>query len=273
MFKDTAAYIESYCRPSISEQTPPRRHSDLELFQSLRVTPDGKVSPAKSSFRGYYRLKAAGNGALCDGYEMAVYNKGNVSHLEDGPFLKPSPSMNPPLRPHRKSRSLVNGFMEGSDLVNDVPPNVETVRWIDKLVSQHQKPDADLSCCTPEKLLTEENGGSGWSSAIAGKGLALRTKAASRTNLASEAEGAGTNPGSSGPADSIGSGGLSGVRKSSSTPNFQEQDNNSSSLIWPPSKWTLKPDLKALSTSAIAKPILDSFSKPITSRKSKAALD
>ncbi|GAB4850629.1 hypothetical protein Ancab_029938 [Ancistrocladus abbreviatus] len=255
--------------PSISEQTPSRRHSDfLESFRTIRVTPEKKVSPAMSSLQGYYRLKPAGNRTSCDGFEMAVYSK------ENGPFPKPAPSMNPPLSLHRKSRSLANGFTtEDSDQANDMPPCTDAETWIEKLVRRHQKSEADFTCRTPEKLLKEENSSSGWFSAIAGKGLALRTKAASRTNLASEGEGNGTNASPSGPVDSAGSNGLSGFRKSSSTPSLQDQDNNCSSLIWPASKWNLKPDLQALSTSAIAKPIFDGLSKPITGRKNKAALD
>jgi hypothetical protein len=62
-----------------------------------------------------------------------------------------------------------------------------------------------------------------------------------------------------------------GVRKSSSTSCLQDQDNCGSSSIWPSSMW--KPDLQALSTAAIGKPIFDGLPKPITSRRNKAALD
>ncbi|KAJ8433451.1 hypothetical protein Cgig2_017411 [Carnegiea gigantea] len=91
------------------------------------------------------------------------------------------------------------------------------------------------------------------------------SKAASRTNLASDAEVGGTNglpplPGDTAVADSS-----SAVRKSSSTSSLQEQDNNSTSSIWS----SLKPDIQA----ALGKPLFDGLSKPITGRRAKAALD
>ncbi|GAB2275281.1 hypothetical protein Dimus_010041 [Dionaea muscipula] len=263
--------------PSNIERTPPRRRSDiLETLHSLRVTPEKKVSPAMSSLLGYYGLKPSDSGMLYDGFEMAVYNKGTACYLEDGP--SPKPAMNPPLSLHRKSRSLANGLMiEDCDLSKDVPAIAanEPGRdgWISKLARQRQKSDADFTRHTPEKLLKEENSTGGWFSAIAGKGLALRNKAASRINLASETDGAGTNTCSSGPGDSTGADSSSGVRKSCSTSSLQDQENGSSSSIFSASKWSLRQDLQALSTSAIARPILDGFSKPITGRKSKTALD
>ena len=51
------------------------------------------------------------------------------------------------------------------------------------------------------------------------------------------------------------------------------QDTSGSSSIWPTSMWSLKPDLQALSSAAIGKPIFDGLPKPITGRKNKAALD
>lgn len=256
--------------PSYTEQTPPRRRSDiLETLQSLKVTSERKVSPAMSSLQGYYGLKPIENGASHEGCEMSVYSKGSATYLEDGPFPKPSPGMNPPLSLHRKSRSLANGLsMEDYDLSKDTPPsNPPRNGWMNKIPRQRQNMEADLTSRTPEKLLKEESSAGGWFSAIAGKGLALRNKAGSRTNLASEADGATSS------ADSNSADGLSGVRKSSSTSSLQDQENGGGVSIFSASKWSLKPDLQALSTSAIARPILDGFSKPITGRKNKAALD
>ncbi|GMG98898.1 hypothetical protein Nepgr_000738 [Nepenthes gracilis] len=245
---------------SISEQTPPRCRSDLfEQFQSLRLTPERKVSPAMSSLQGYYGLKPTDNSNLTEEFEMTVYSKGTARYLGDTPFPKPSPAT--------KSRSLANGLV-----VEQGGPGNDPDMWIDKLVTRHQKSEADFSHRTPEKLL-EENGSSGSFSAIAGKGLALRAKAASRTNLSSEAEGGGMNADSSSPGDSVGADSLSGVRKSSSTSSLQDPENSSSSSIRPASKWSLKPDLQALSTTAIAKPIFDGLPKPISGWKNKAALD
>ncbi|KAF6146578.1 hypothetical protein GIB67_008864 [Kingdonia uniflora] len=74
--------------------------------------------------------------------------------------------------------------------------------------------------------------------------------------------------------DSVMADGFSKVRKSSSTSNLQDQENNdSSSSIWPTSKWSLKPELQALSASSLTRPIFDGLPKPITGRRNKAALD
>ncbi|KAL9251602.1 LysM and putative peptidoglycan-binding domain-containing protein [Drosera capensis] len=262
--------------PSYTEQTPPRRRSDiLETLQSLRVTPERKVSPAMSSLQGYYGLKPIENGASHEGCEMSVYSNGSATYLEDGLFPKPSLGMNPPLSLHRKSRSLANGLsMEDYDLSKDTPPsNPPRNGWTNKIPRQHQNMEADLTSRTPEKLLKEENSAGGWFSAIAGKGLALRNKAGSRTNLATEADGATSSAGSAGAGDTNSADGFSVVRKSSSTSSLQDQDNGGGISIFSASKWSLKSDLQALSTSAIARPILDGFSKPITGRKNKAALD
>ncbi|KAB1203746.1 hypothetical protein CJ030_MR8G011192 [Morella rubra] len=107
---------------------------------------------------------------------------------------------------------------------------------------------------------------------MTGKGLALRPKAASRTT-SSDAETGGLIPMPLGLGESDVSDGFSGVRKSSSTSSLQEQDNSSSSSIWTTTRWSLKPDLQALSAAAIAKPIFDGLPRPTSGRKNKAALD
>ncbi|XP_021735416.1 uncharacterized protein LOC110702077 [Chenopodium quinoa] len=252
--------------PSSSEQTPSRRVRPdvLESFQTLRITPEYKVSPAMSSLRGYYGLNEQKNSS--DGFEMALYSKGSTSYGEDErSFTSPS-LMNPPLSQHRRSRSVANGFKtEEDDLSNDMD---NAAKWIDNLNKRRQKSDADFAR-TPGKLLKEENGSGGWFSAITGKGLALRTKAASRTSLASEAEAGGSNGFLFSLGDSNAAESSSGVRKSSSTPSFQDQDGSSSSSIWSAAKWSLTPELQA----ALTKPIFDGLPKPISGRKSKAALD
>lgn len=245
---------------SRSEQAPPRRtRTDLlESFQSLRVTPDRNVSPAMNSLLGYYGLNGGKNPS--EGCEMALYSKGRSSsnYQPDEGFTTPS-LMNPPLTHNRRSRSLANGFeLDPSDDVG-----TDFGKWIDKLSRRRQKSEADFTR-TPEKVLKEENSSGGWFSAIAGKGLALRSKAASRTNLASEGEG-GINGFPPLPGDSAASENSSAVRKSSSTSSLQEQENNSTttSSIWS----SLKPEIQA----ALGKPLFDGLSKP--GRKAKAALD
>ncbi|KAL8139899.1 hypothetical protein V2J09_005920 [Rumex salicifolius] len=249
--------------PTISVKTPPRRilPDILDSFESLKATPDHKVSPAMSSLQGYYGLgESRPRRTQSEGYEMAVYNKGSSS-AQNGSSMKPSPSSKPPLRLHGNSRSLanVNAMDEmGNHVSLGESSDTDSDKWSDRLLRRRQKSEADFTSHTREKIIKEENGIGGWFSAIAGKGLALRTKESSRNNLASEVNAI---------AD-----GLLGVRKSSSTPTLQDQDNNSSASIWSGS-WNLKPDLQALSTSAIAKPILDGWANPITGGKSKTALD
>lgn len=218
-----------------------------------------------SSLRGYYGLSEQKK--CSEGFEMALYSKGSTSYGQNEGFTSPS-LLNPPLSQHRRSRSVANGFKaEEDDLTNDMD---DAARWIDNLNKRRQKSDAAFAR-TPGKLLKEENTSGGWFSAITGKGLALRTKAASRTNLVSDAETGGSNgfPFSLGDSTTTAES-SSGVRKSSSTPSFQEQDGNStSSSIWSAAKWSLTPELQA----ALTKPIFDGLPNPISGRKSKAALD
>lgn len=225
-----------------------------------------------SSLQGYYRLKPEDQRNAPKGFEMSVYGSS-----EDGLFSKetsPSSSSTPPPSRVRKCRSLANGFMpengEGADDMSILEANEG---WNEKLIRRRQRSEADFSR-TPEMLLKEDNsGGCGGFSTITGKGLALRSKAANRT--ATDADAASQmNPipvglGDSIMADSFGG----GVRKSSSTSNLQDQDNAGFPSIWPTSMWNLKPDLQALSTAAITRPIFDGLPKPITGRKNKAALD
>lgn len=266
VFKIDLSFIfEPFYRPSCSEQTPIRRaHTDiLESFQSLKITPE-RISPAMSSLRGYYGLTEQRNSS--EGFEMALYSKGTSNYIKDEEYSISS-LMNAPLSQHRKSRSVANGFKTAEEeLDNELD---DAAKWIENLNKRRQKSEADFSR-TPEKLLKEENGSGGWFSAITGKGLALRTKASSRTNLASEVEANGTNgfPLSLGDSTAVDS--SSGVKKSSSTSSLLDQEgNNSTSSIWSAAKWSLTPDLQA----ALAKPIFDGLPKPITGRKSKAALD
>ncbi|KAI7995581.1 LysM and putative peptidoglycan-binding domain-containing protein 2 [Camellia lanceoleosa] len=123
----------------------------------------------------------------------------------------------------------------------------------------------------PSPILSNglDSQGSGGFSAITGKGLALRPKAANRTAAGVEAEPGFLNRIPIALADSLVADGFNSVRKSSSTSSLHEQENSTSSLlVWPTSKWNLKPDLQALSTAAVT-----GLPKPTTGRKNKAALD
>lgn len=264
---------------SSSEQTPPpkRRQSDFfDSFQSLKLTssPKRRVSPAMNNLQGYYGLKPPDQKATPEGCELAVYQNGVSHYLADGQSGKPSPHMNPPLSIHRKSRSVVDNFkLEDGDLANgvSVSPAGETDsdNWISNLVRRRQKSEADFNSRAPEMLLKGDTSNGGFSK-ITSKGLALRPKAASRTT-----SGDGETGSQSSISTAVGEfsliDSLSGVKKSSSTPSFQDSDSNSS--IWPTVNWSLKPDLQALSTVAITRPIFDGLPKPITSRKNKTAVD
>jgi len=59
--------------------------------------------------------------------------------------------------------------------------------------------------------------------------------------------------------------GLHAVKKSSSTPEFQDSDSISIASVWLKSKWNLKPDAFTLAPlfDGIPKPLFDSFPKPL----------
>uniref|UniRef100_A0A5B6ZP83 LysM domain-containing protein n=1 Tax=Davidia involucrata TaxID=16924 RepID=A0A5B6ZP83_DAVIN len=261
--------------PSSSEQTPPRhRHSNLfESFQSLKLnsSPQRNLSPAMSNLQGYYGLKPTDKKTASEGFEMAVYREGGAHYLEDGPFAKTSPISNLPLSHHKKSKSVGNGFLpENGELADEVSlaeaRDVDSEKWNEKSVRRRQKSEADSTSRTPERLLKEDNSGF---SAMKGKGLALRPKAASR---GTDTEAGWVNPIPIGLGDSLVADAFDGVRKSSSTSSLQDQEGGTSS-IRPTSKWSLKTDLQALSTAAITRPIFDGLPKPITGRRNKTALD
>lgn len=268
------AYYGITCRPSSSEQTPSnRRHSDLfDSFQSLKLksSSEQKVSPAMSSLQGYYGLRQADRKSASEGFEMAMYRNGGAQYVEDGPL---SSSSNHPLSHHRKSKSVANGLMFANGCLHDPllsreSENSSSDKWIEKLLRRCQKSEADFTSCPPEKLLKEESSSS---SAISGRGLALRPKSASRTVSGGGVDGESggqipfpLNLGDSFLTDTV------GVRKSSSTSSLQDSDIGALSSIWPTSKWSLKPDFQALSSAGI--PIFDGLPKPM-SRKNKAALD
>ncbi|KAF5450085.1 hypothetical protein F2P56_030462 [Juglans regia] len=263
---------------SSCEHTPPRRrhHEFFESFQSLRVeSPHRKVSPAMNSLQGYYGLKPRDQKTTPEGFEMAVYKRGTSHYLEDGPFPSISPLSNPPLSHHRKSKSLLDG---NGELAHTLPATEawddDSDKWSEKVLRRRQKSETDFTSHTPEMLM-ENNSNNGGFLAITGKGgLALRPKAASRTTSTSDAEMGGLNSIPIGLGDAVVADGSSGVRKSSSTSSLQDQDSSSSSSsIWTTARWSLKPDLQALSTAAIARPIFDGLPKPTSGRRNKAALD
>ncbi|MBA0649159.1 hypothetical protein Goklo_016757 [Gossypium klotzschianum] len=273
--------VEAGFPQSSANQSPgPNLPSDLRgSFQSLRLkTPPRRVSPAMSSLQGYYGLKPSEKSVASEGFEMAVYRKGEGNYLEDGPSLKLSSASDPPLKLHRKCRSVTNGFYDengeiAADIISAAEVKDDPDKSNDKLIRRRQKSEADFNPRAPEKILKEDNTSNGGFSTITAKGLAQRSKAATRTNPGADAEVFGFNTTATGLGDGYVVDGFTAVRKSSSTSSLQDQDSSSLSSLWPTSKWNLKPDLQALSTVSITKPIFDGLPKPISARKNKAALD
>lgn len=192
---------------------------------------------------------------------------------ENGSSSRESPDR--PMSRHRKSKSLVNVILdEIMEKSGDAPAagtwELNSDKWNDKFVQRRPKSEADFTRI-PELLLREDNSSSCGLPSRKGKGLALRQKAASRTSSNIDSEISGLNPLPISMVEAF----QTDMRKSSSTSCLQDQDNggSSSSSIWPTSMWNLKPDLQALSSAAIGKPIFDGLPKPLTGRKNKAALD
>uniref|UniRef100_A0A1J3F6Z4 LysM and putative peptidoglycan-binding domain-containing protein 2 n=1 Tax=Noccaea caerulescens TaxID=107243 RepID=A0A1J3F6Z4_NOCCA len=235
----------------------------FDSFQSLRLKPpETKVSPAMNSLQGYYGLKPK-NRRASEGFEGAIYKK-ESSHLQDNDqYLTPLPATNAPLNHHRKSRSLVDAVI------------AEVNQSSDLSMRRRQKSEADFKSQTPELLLKEENRSvNGGFSAIAGKGLALRSKAASRTNLSADTETGNSNLVPVNLMDAPAGDSFSSVRKSISASSLQEPDCNSNGLsLWPTSKWTLKPEL--LTQAAMASSIFDGLPLPLplNGRRNKKAVD
>ncbi|XP_050230714.1 uncharacterized protein LOC126679777 [Mercurialis annua] len=241
-------------------------HSGLfDSFQSLKLNSSKReVSQAMSSLRGYYGLEPITDPESSIALEMADCLKGDFDNEEDVQYLRPLPATNRPLSVNRKSKSLLNGFLDENNGLADSQLSTETSeidseKWNEKLLRRRQKSETDFTSMCPETLMREDSYG-GASSAIKGKSLAPRSKAASRTVTTIDTE-------ISTYTDLPTNGGFSSVRKSSSTSSLQDQD---SASIWPTSKWNLKPDLQALSAAA-TRPIFDGLPKPATNRRNKAA--
>ncbi|KAJ0037360.1 hypothetical protein Pint_23193 [Pistacia integerrima] len=241
----------------------------FDSFQSLRLklSPERKVTPAMSSLQGYYGLKPTVQRPISEGFEMMVYENGEARNFEDCHLLKSFPTSNSPLDNNRRSKSYVN--LAEPDEMDDYI-NVADVRKSEpdkrnkKLVRRRQKSEVNFASHTPEMVLKEENSSADGIPAITGKSLAPRPKSVNRAALVAEAAKTGLSPVPFTLGDCLPGDQLSGVRKSSSTSNLQDQTS-----IWPTSKW----DLQALSTVAIAKPILDGLPNPISGRRNKTALD
>ncbi|XP_038978004.1 uncharacterized protein LOC103723258 isoform X1 [Phoenix dactylifera] len=242
-----------YCR----EQTPLRQpHIDvLDSFQSLKLKPPpSRISPAMNSLQGYYGLTPPKRRPTPEGTEMAVYKARRSLCLEDESLCE-SPISDPLHSWNRKSRSVANGFLsENGETEDKIVVEAVDNSEAERSIRRRQKADAHPSHQTPELLL--ENSSGGFSGRTA-KGLALRPKSGSRTDMDMG------RPNGVLFGDPLMADGFSAVRKSSSTSNLQDPDN---CPIWPTSKWTSKPD-------GLARPRFDGLPKPIAVRRNKAALD
>ncbi|KAF2322600.1 hypothetical protein GH714_019876 [Hevea brasiliensis] len=159
------------------QQTSPR--SDLiDSFPSLE-SPQQKVSPAMSSLQGNYGPKSTTDPKISQGSEKDVYREGfsHYLYLENVQYLRPLPASNTPFSHHRKSRSLVNGFLDENNglAYNQLTSEVRESKW-----KKWNKNVVRWHSSLP-KMLMGEDSSVGVSSAITGKRLALRSKAASRT--------------------------------------------------------------------------------------------
>ncbi|KAK8482813.1 hypothetical protein V6N13_085575 [Hibiscus sabdariffa] len=246
----------------------------LDSFQSLKPkTTTRRISHAMTSLQGFYSLKQTEINTMPGTLEMTMYRKGEVNCLEDDPFMKPSFACKPPTMLRRNCRSEANGFCnENGKLRAHIMSPVEAKEGEadilkDKWLRRRPKSD-DIFAQTPAKMFQDNTSGGAFST-ITSKSLALRSKAGSRTDLVADGE-TGFLPTTTGVGDCYGIHELLAVKKSSSTSSLQDQDSSISlSSLWPTYKWSLKPDLQALSTVAI----FDGLSRPATGRKNKAALD
>lgn len=251
----------------------------LGSLQSLRVNaPQQKVSPAMSTLQKYYGLKSPNLKGAAEGTEMAVYKTGSSNYFDHGLPPKASPISDPP-NLHQNSRNSIDGFLLQNGAVAEYgllaePGDGEGEKSDEKSVRRRQKAEVDTEAGAPERFLKGENsGGSSGFSVSTGKGLAMRPKSASRTTLLTDSESSWLSSIPMGFGDSIIADGLSAVRKSSSASSLKDQETNNSTSAWPTSKWSLKPDLQALSTASITRPIFDGLPNPISGRRNKAALD
>ncbi|TYG41262.1 hypothetical protein ES288_D12G161800v1 [Gossypium darwinii] len=251
--------------------------TDRQMFalKSLRIPLTGRHPPSPCSTNGSDTLRqSSANKTPAQHLPPELFDSFQSLRLKTSPRIL-SPTMSSlqgyyglkatEKKEHllRKFRSITNGF---NDEIADIMSAVEAKdggpdQANEKLVRRRQKSEADLTARTPERLLKEDSTNGGGYSTIIAKGLALRTKAVNRTKSGADAEFAGFNPMPTGLGDVI---------------EYKDQDRSSSSLssLWPAaSKWSLKPDLQGVSTVGNTIAIFHGLPKPMTARKSKAALD
>ncbi|XP_076952714.1 uncharacterized protein LOC143626535 [Bidens hawaiensis] len=258
-----------------STSPPNHRHSDLcDSIKSLKLSSSSPqtVSPSMNALRDYYGLKPTSQNGTNGRLGPNPYQKAGSFNIENG--SKPPQSSHPPLGLHRKCKSLANGLSENGDASNGPVSNgkkPDSSTWYDKLMRRRLS-EVDLQTHTPEMLLKPDttNTASAFSAA-AGKGLALRPKAASKTVSDSDSDASGVKKSSSSPSFYDSYNNSSNGNGNSSSSNNNNNNGSSISSIWPTSVLNLTVD--ALSTAAITRPIFDGLPKPISGRKNKAAID
>lgn len=233
----------------------------MESLHTLKLkTSDRPTSSAMSILQGYYGLAPSQNGPPAEKNIELDYNRtSRTLNFEEKLLPRASELLqqksrtifdksSPGIIELQSLGSAVGEFTDGNNIINSDKGEVDASSS-ENSVRRRQKTDADY--------ITLGDNSSGKSI----KGLALRGKSASRTDLDSFHH---VNPIII--RDSFMADGFISVRKSSSTSNLQDSD-NSSSLPWPTTKRNLKND------TIIGRSIFDGLPKPPTSRRNKTALD
>ncbi|KAG2555341.1 hypothetical protein PVAP13_9KG559100 [Panicum virgatum] len=257
--------------------------TDLQMFahKTLRVPLHGRHPPAAaatsppSSSPDRYRAREwtmrrpPKNAASLDPFLKPPRStvSPSMSLLQGYYGLTPTPKENPTNEGtemttyirghHRKARSLFSSFaLENGDANRETDDAEKPIR-------RRQKADVELTA-------REDNGGS--LLARTGQGLAMRPKSGSRADMNSSQQDLLVTW-----MPSYGDG-LHAVKKSSSTPEFQDSDSISIASVWLKSKWNLKPDAFTLTLplplfDGIPKPLFDSIPNSIAAWRNKAAKD
>ncbi|CAK9312087.1 unnamed protein product [Citrullus colocynthis] len=251
----------------------------LNSLQSWRLkSPKQKASPAMSTLQKYYGLSSQTLENAPLDMETSVYRTENSNCIGDGLFSRTSMLSTPPQNIYPKTRKYAGSFWTENDsitehLLRTESGDGENEKSDEKLVRRRQKAEVDNGVTTPERSWKGENSSGSYFSPSNGKSLAMRLKSVSRTVLSSDSDPVRINSIPVGLGDAIITDGISEVHKSLSTSNLRDQDNSNSASVWSTTKWSLKPDLQALSSAAITKPLFDGLPNPITGRRNKAALD
>lgn len=271
-----------YCRNGSVNEEPLHLGQPTNMLNSLQSwrlkSPNQKASPAMSTLQKYYGLSSQTLETSSVDMEMSVYRTENSNSTGDGLFSRTSVLSTPPLNIYSKTRKYAGSFWTDNDsitehLLRTDSGDVESEKSDEKLVRRRQKAEVDNGVTTTERSLKGENSNGNYFSPSNGKSLAMRLKSGSRTALLSDSDPVWINSIPVGLGDDIITDGTSEVHKSLSTSNLRDQDNSNSTSVWSTAKWSLKPDLQALSSVAISKPLFDGLPNPITGRRNKAALD